>query len=111
MLAPAAGADYTLLMSPDHYGSAVPVLLAWLAVDRLPDAEGRARWYRPVAVGLLLTWGQVSDSLILVTGVIPIVVAAGSRAGVRFWRRDGRRRATTPGWRRPRSSLPGWPGR
>jgi hypothetical protein len=88
MLAPAAGADYTLLMSPDHYGSAVPVLLAWLAVDRLPDADGRARWYRPVAVGLLLTWGQVSDSLILVTGVVPIVVAAGSRAGVRFWRRE-----------------------
>jgi hypothetical protein len=88
MLAPAAGADYTLLMSPDHYGSAVPVLLAWLAVDRLPDAEGRARWYRPIAVGLLLTWGQVSDSLILVTGVVPIVVAAGSRAGVRFWRRE-----------------------
>ena len=88
MLAPAAGADYTLLMSPDHYGSAVPVLLAWLAVDRLPDAEGRARWYRPVAVGLLLTWGQVSDSLVLVTGVVPIVVAAGSRAGVLFWRRE-----------------------
>jgi hypothetical protein len=88
MLAPAAGADYTLLMSPDHYGSAVPVLLAWLAIDRLPDADGRARWYRPVAVGLLLTWGQVSDSLILVTGVVPIVVAAGSRAGVRFWRRE-----------------------
>jgi hypothetical protein len=88
MLAPAAGADYTLLMSPDHYGSAVPVLLAWLAVDRLPDADGRARWYRPVAVGLLLTWGQVSDSLVLVTGVVPIVVAAGSRAGVRFWRRE-----------------------
>jgi len=89
MLAPAPGADYTLLMSPDHYGSTVPVLLAWLAVDRLPGSEGTARWYRPVAVGLLLTWGQVSDSLILVTGVIPIVVAAGSRAGVRFWRRDG----------------------
>jgi hypothetical protein len=84
MLAPAPGADYTLLMSPDHYGSTVPVLLAWLAVGRLP-----ARWYRPAAVGLLLTWGQVSDSLILVTGVVPIAVAAGSRAGVRFWRRDG----------------------
>jgi hypothetical protein len=89
MLAPAPGADYTLLMSPDHYGSTVPVLLAWLAVDRLPVSERTARWCRPVAVGLLLAWGQVSDSLILVTGVVPIVVAAGSRAGVRFWRRDG----------------------
>jgi hypothetical protein len=84
MLAPAAGADYTLLMSPDHYGSTVPVLLAWLAIDRLPS-----RWYQPVVVALLLTWGQISDSLILVTGVVPIVVAAGTRAGVRFWRRAG----------------------
>ena len=84
MLAPAAGADYTLLMSPDHYGSTVPVLLTWLAIDRLP-----ARWYRPALVMLLLAWGQVSDSLILVTGVAPVVVAAGTRAGARFWRRDG----------------------
>jgi hypothetical protein len=89
MLAPAPGADYTLLMSPDHYGSTVPVLLAWLAVDRLPVSDRTARWLRPVLVGLLLTWGQVSDSLILVTGVVPVVVAAGTRAGVRFWRRDG----------------------
>ena len=84
MVAPAPGADYTLLMSPDHYGSTVPVLLAWLAIDRLPS-----RWYQPVVVALLLTWGQISDSLILVTGVVPIVVAAGTRAGVRFWRRAG----------------------
>ncbi len=89
MLAPAAGADYTLLMSPDHYGSTVPVLLTWLAIDRLPVSPGKGRWYRPVLVALLLAWGQVSDSLILVTGVAPVVVAAGSRAGARFWRRDG----------------------
>jgi hypothetical protein len=89
MLAPAPGADYTLLMSPDHYGSTVPVLLAWLAIDRLPATGRTARWLRPVVVGLLLTWGQVSDSLILVTGVIPVAGAAGARGGVRFWRRDG----------------------
>jgi hypothetical protein len=89
MLAPAAGADYTLLMSPDHYGSTVPVLLAWLAIDRLPVTGRTARWARPALVGLLLAWGQTSDSLILVTGVAPLVVAAGARAGVRFWRRDG----------------------
>ena len=89
MLAPAPGADYTLLMSPDHYGSTVPVLLAWLATGRLPVPDRTARWLRPVVVGLLLAWGQVSDSLILVTGVVPVVVAAGTRAGVRFWRRDG----------------------
>jgi hypothetical protein len=89
MLAPAAGANYTLLMSPDHYGSTVPVLLAWLAIDRLPATGRTARWLRPVLVGLLLAWGQTSDSLILVTGVAPVVIAAGTRAGVRLWRRDG----------------------
>ena len=85
MLAPAPDAGPTLLMSPDHFGSTVPVLLAWLAVDRLP-----ARWYRPLAVALLLTWGQVADGLILVTGVAPMVIvcavaclraAAAPRAG------------------------------
>ena len=35
MVAPAAAASPTLLLTPDHLGSAVPVLLAWLAVDRL----------------------------------------------------------------------------
>ena len=32
---PGGAITYTLLLTPDHLGSAVPVLLAWLAVDRL----------------------------------------------------------------------------
>jgi hypothetical protein len=87
MLAPAPGASPTLLLTPDHLGSAVPVLLAWLAAERLPAGRaGRARWIAPAVVALLLAWGQVADGLILVTGVAPMAVACGARAAV-AWRR------------------------
>ena len=85
MLAPAPDVIPTLLLSPDHYGSAVPVLLAWLAVDRLP----RGRWYGPAAVAVLLAWGQLSDGLILITGAAPLVIVSGARACVRLRRREG----------------------
>ncbi len=85
MLAPAPDVIPTLLLSPDHYGSAVPVLLAWLAVDRLP----RGRWYGPAAVAILLAGGQLSDGLILITGAAPLVIVSGVRACVRLRRREG----------------------
>ncbi len=99
MVAPAAAASPTLLLTPDHLGSAVPVLLAWLAVDRLSPpgptgpgltapgltTYGRAvRWLLPVLVMVLLAWGQVADSLVLLTGVAPIALACGIRAAVRL---------------------------
>jgi hypothetical protein len=93
MLAPAPGASPTLLLTPDHLGSAVPVLLAWLAAERLPADRARwARWARPAMVALLLSWGQIADGLILVTGVAPMVIACGARAVVTW-----RRRAAEPG--------------
>jgi hypothetical protein len=76
MLAPAPGFGASLLLlTPDHLGSAVPVLLAWLVVDRCPR-----QWYVPVAVGLLLAWGMVADVLVEVTGAVPIVVVGLVRA-------------------------------
>jgi hypothetical protein len=94
MVAPAAAASPTLLLTPDHLGSAVPVLLAWLAVDRLsPSGPGRneltvpkmvARWLLPVLVMLLLAWGQVADSLVLLTGAAPMALACGIRAAARL---------------------------
>ncbi|MBV9794082.1 MAG: hypothetical protein JO016_09085 [Actinobacteria bacterium] len=86
MVAPAAAASPTLLLTPDHLGSAVPVLLAWLAVDRLaPLTGGRPalRWLLPVLVLLLLAWGQVADDLVLLTGAVPLAVTTGIRAIVR----------------------------
>ncbi|HYZ52666.1 MAG TPA: hypothetical protein VE733_04045 [Streptosporangiaceae bacterium] len=84
MLAPALGnATSTLLLTPDHLGSAVPVLLAWLLVERLPQ-----RWYVPVAVCVVLVWGQVADLLVLLTGVAPLVIVCGIRVGQKVWRRE-----------------------
>jgi hypothetical protein len=85
MLAPALG-DFTalLLHAPDHFGSAVPVLLAWLVVDRCAP-----RWYVPAAVCLLLAWGQVGDPLLEVTGAGAMFLAC----AVRFCRHAAQRRS------------------
>jgi hypothetical protein len=90
MLAPAPGAGSTLLLSPDHFGSTLPVLLAWLAVDRRP-----ARWSVP-AVAIVLTWGVTADGLVLVTGVVPMVITCAVRAGVLLFRRPDKRGRTWP---------------
>ena len=84
MLAPALG-DMTAsqLHAPDHLGSAVPVLLAWLVIERFP-----ARWYVPVLTCLLLAWGTVADPLIEITGAAAIVIACGARSGRRLLRRE-----------------------
>jgi hypothetical protein len=79
MLAPQAGASgetFVLLGSPDHFGTAVPVLLLLLLLD-LP----RPRWFVPVGAGVLLAWSMVGDQLVEVVGVIPLVLASLLRAG------------------------------
>ena len=89
MLAPQLGnASYTLLLSPDHVGTGVPLLLLWLVIDR-----ARPRWYVPVTAGVLLAWVQVADSLALIIGVIPLVIACAvgawqERTGTEIARED-----------------------
>jgi hypothetical protein len=76
MLAPQLGTGAgILLLSPDHVGSAVPVLLVWLLLDR-----AKQRWYVPILVGALLTWALVADKIILITGVLPLIVICAIRA-------------------------------
>jgi hypothetical protein len=58
-----------LISSPDHIGTAVPVMLAWIIVDR-----ARPRWYVAVAVAVVLGWAAVADSLVLIIGVLPLVL-------------------------------------
>jgi hypothetical protein len=101
MLAPAPGESATLLLTPDHLGSAVPVLLAWLAAERLPSRG----WYAPAAVALLLAWGQVADGLILITGAAPMAVACGARAWAERRRRPGQDPGQDPGQHRPDLAL------
>ncbi len=79
MLAPQAGSPtetLVLLGSPDHIGTAVPLLLLLLLLDR-PEP----RWYVPAGAGLLLAWSIIGDPLVEVIGVIPLVLACLLRAG------------------------------
>ena len=85
MFAPQLGVGvFILLLSLGHIGTAVPLLLTWLVIDRCP-----ARWYVPVAVGLLLTWMLIADPLVLLVGVVPLVAVCALRvARAMFLERD-----------------------
>ena len=81
MLAPSLHpGTYLLLSAPDHIGTQVPLLMAWLVLDR-----PRQRWWAPVAVGVLLAWAQVADVLVLYEGVLPLAVVC----AVTAYRRRG----------------------
>jgi hypothetical protein len=75
MLGPTAAATTTLLNDPDHTGTAVPILLALLILDR-----ARRRWWVPPLVAVVLGWALVGDSLVLLIGVAPLVAVGGARA-------------------------------
>ena len=80
MLAPVPGETaWALLLTPNHTGTGVPVLLLLLLLDLAPR-----RWYTAVAAGVLLAWALVGDPLILVVGVLPVVVVCLARASWRW---------------------------
>ena len=89
MLSPQLGATSILLLSPDHTGTAVPLLVIWLLIDR-----ARPRWYVPVLVCLLFTVTMVADSVILLTGIVPLVLVGAGRALAGLIRRGKRRAAS-----------------
>jgi hypothetical protein len=80
VLAPQLSSTSTLLQAPDHTGTAVALLVVWLVIDRV-----RSHWLVPVAVCVMLAWIMAADSIVLVTGIAPIAVAAVARAA-RAWR-------------------------
>jgi hypothetical protein len=85
MLAPEPLAPTWILMSsPDHVGTAVPVLVLLL----LLDWAGR-RWYVPVLVCLVLAWAIAGDPLTLIVGVVPLAAACLLRACQGLARRQG----------------------
>jgi hypothetical protein len=76
MLAPQLGSGaIVLLLNPDHVGSTVPVLAAFLILDR-----GPRRWYVPVSVAALLAWSMVADRVVFLTGVLPVAVVCSARS-------------------------------
>jgi hypothetical protein len=78
------------MLSPNHLGTAVPLLLTWLLLDR-----ARPRWYVPVAVWVLLTLALLGDPLVLVIGVAPLTLACAVRLGQILRRRGQKLRS---GW-------------
>jgi hypothetical protein len=86
MLAPGPGISAgSVLSSPDHIGTQVPLLLIWLAIDRLGD-----RWYLPWLVGALLTWVEMADQMAVYVGALPVRVVSAIRLYTRrgSWRID-----------------------
>ncbi len=65
---------YVLLLDPDHTGTVIPVLAAWLLLDRAPR-----RWWVPPCVGLILGWAMVADTMVAITGIAPLAVVAVAR--------------------------------
>jgi hypothetical protein len=77
MLAPVRGTlntTFVVLSYPDHTGTQVPLLAAWLLIDRV-----RPRWWVPVAVTALLAWVQVADTMALYEAAIPLAAVCGMR--------------------------------
>jgi hypothetical protein len=87
VVAPSLGRGTSvLLMSPDHTGIAVPIMLTLLLIDR-----SRERWWVPVAMGVLLVWAQVDDPLATYAAAWPIALVCAVRAALPLLRRR-------PGW-------------
>jgi hypothetical protein len=84
MLAPQLTATGTLLLSPDHTGTSVPVLATWLVIDR---ARSRLTLV-PLVVCVILTWTMVADSVVLISCIAPLVLVCAFRACLRL-RRGG----------------------
>lgn len=84
MLAPQPGVGvFVLVFSVGHIGTAAPVMLTWLVLDRWLSRGQAAKagrpWLLPLAVAALLTWALLADPLVLVIAVCPLLVVTGLR--------------------------------
>jgi hypothetical protein len=74
MLAPQPGVGvFVLILSVGHIGTAIPVMLAWLVLERY--GSGR----RPggaALTGVILAWALVADPLVIVIAVVPLAVVS-----------------------------------
>ncbi|MFD0744091.1 hypothetical protein ACFQ1L_21375 [Phytohabitans flavus] len=80
---PALGhAATTLLTSPDHTGTAIPLLATWLVLEWARPGRGL-----PLLIAAMLAWAQIADPLVMYIGVLPLVVVGCWRAArERSWR-------------------------
>jgi hypothetical protein len=85
LLVPEPGIGYlTLLNSPDHTGTGLPVLVTWIVLERgltRPDGSYRPvppRWL-PYLIAVLLAWGAIGDPLVTVTAALPLILVSALR--------------------------------
>jgi hypothetical protein len=84
MIAPQHSEVMVLMLSPDHVGSTVPVMLAWLVIDR-----ARRRWYVPIVAWALLAVALVADQVVVLTGIAPMILVGLAIAYQRVVRERG----------------------
>jgi hypothetical protein len=88
MVAPQLSAGvYAVDLAVGHIGTSVPLLLAWLLIDR-----GRRSWRVPALTAVILAWVLVADPIVEITGIAPLALVAGLRFG---WQLVRRRRLDT----------------
>jgi hypothetical protein len=93
MLAPQLGLGiFAMDLSVGHIGTAVPLLLIWLLIDRADRSA--PRWWVPVLVAVLLAWVQVADQIVYLVGIGPLGIACALRV-IRGWKK-----ASGSWWRR-----------
>ena len=95
MLDPQGGdAIGVLLSSPDHIGTSVPMMLAWLILDR-----ARPGWRACLAVSLVLGLAGVADALVTYAAIAPLVLVVAARLGHAVLDRSTPRRGILAGRR------------
>jgi len=86
MLAPQLGLGvFALDLSVGHIGTAVPLLLIWLLLDKLAPHR-----YVPVLTAVLLAWVLVADPIVYVVGVGPLGAVCAARVIRGFATASGR---------------------
>jgi hypothetical protein len=91
MLAPQLGLGvFTMDLSVGHIGTAVPLLLIWLLLDRAsPGGRGDPSqhaflWHLCALVAILLAWVLVADPIVYIVGVGPLGIVSALRV-IRGW--------------------------
>ena len=87
LLAPQLGVGVTaLILTVGHIGTAVPVLLIFLLLDRAqspsrgdPSPRTPLGWWVPVLTGLGLAWVLIADQIVLIVGVVPLALVCALR--------------------------------
>ncbi|HEY1626357.1 MAG TPA: hypothetical protein VGG16_21440 [Streptosporangiaceae bacterium] len=76
MIAPQLGTGvFVVLLSVGHIGTAVPLMLIWLVIDRGQRAPRKA-----IAVAVMLAWVLIADPLVLPAAIVPLAAVCLYRA-------------------------------